>query len=179
MTPHDAHLWAIAYDDPARAEQVREEVCSLAGPQPYLLLLDIAVLVRHLDGTYTLDRKPFPVTGNILGGGTLGFLAGLALAAPLTGAAIGALFGTAASTIANAVGMQDHFITDVKAILKPGASALLILDDEGDMEVILHAIRGLGGTVLKTNVDVERAKLIQSTLLADAASPADEKATAG
>ena len=35
---------------------------------------------------------------------------------------------------------------------------------EGDMEVILHNIRGLGGTVLKTNVDVKRAKLIQSTL---------------
>ena len=32
------------------------------------------------------------------------------------------------------------------------------------MDVILHAIRGLGGTVLKTNVDVERAKLIQATL---------------
>jgi uncharacterized membrane protein len=32
------------------------------------------------------------------------------------------------------------------------------------MDVILHAIRGLGGTVLKTNVDLERARLIQSTL---------------
>jgi hypothetical protein len=40
------------------------------------------------------------------------------------------------------------------------------LDDEGDMDVILHAIRGLGGTVLKTNVDVNRARLIQSTLAA-------------
>jgi uncharacterized membrane protein len=29
---------------------------------------------------------------------------------------------------------------------------------------ILHKIQGLGGTVLKTNVDPERAKLIQSTL---------------
>ena len=41
---------------------------------------------------------------------------------------------------------------------------LFILDNFGDMEVILHAIHGLGGTVLKTNVDVERAELIQSTL---------------
>jgi hypothetical protein len=32
------------------------------------------------------------------------------------------------------------------------------------MELILHTIQGLGGTVLKTNVDLERAKLIQSTL---------------
>ena len=40
------------------------------------------------------------------------------------------------------------------------------------MEVILDSIRGLGGTVLKTNVDTERAKLIQSTL---ALRPAESK----
>ena len=34
------------------------------------------------------------------------------------------------------------------------------------MDPILHTIRGLGGTMLKTNVDLERAKLIQSTLAA-------------
>jgi uncharacterized membrane protein len=37
--------------------------------------------------------------------------------------------------------------------MRPGTSALFLLDDAGDMEVILHAIQGLGGTVLKTNVD--------------------------
>jgi len=53
--------------------------------------------------------------------------------------------------------------------MKPGTSALFVLDEQEDMEVTLHKIRGLGGTVLKTNVDLERAKLIQSTLAA--ASP--------
>jgi uncharacterized membrane protein len=45
------------------------------------------------------------------------------------------------------------------------------------MDVILHAIRGLGGTVLKTNVDLERAQLIQSTLAAPSAqtSKSDDK----
>jgi hypothetical protein len=42
------------------------------------------------------------------------------------------------------------------------------------MEVILHAIRGLGGTVLKTNVDVDRARLIQATLLSKAARDGDQ-----
>lgn len=161
---HAAHLWAVGYDDLGRAEQVREEINRLGGPEPYLLLLDIAILARKPDGSYTLDRKPFPVTGNILGGGTLGFLAGLALAAPMTGAAIGALLGCAASTVANSVGIEDKFIRDVVALMKPGTSALLVLDDEGDMQAILQAIRGLGGTVLKTNVNLERAKLIQATL---------------
>ena len=49
-------------------------------------------------------------------------------------------------------------------MMKPGTSALFVLDYEGDMDIVLREIRGLGGTVLKTNVDVDRAKLIQSTL---------------
>ena len=53
--------------------------------------------------------------------------------------------------------------------MTPGTSALFVLDDAGNMEVILHTIQALGGTLLKTNVDPERAKLIQSTLAADLA----------
>jgi uncharacterized membrane protein len=168
MTPREAHLWAIAYDDPHQAEHARMEVTALAGAGQHLLLLDIAILTRTRDGSYTLNREPFPLTGNVLAGGTLGFLAGVALAAPMTGAAIGALLGTAASTVASAVGIEDAFIRDVERLMKPGMSALLVLDDQGDMGAILQSIRGLGGTVLKTNVDPESAKLIQATLAREA-----------
>ena len=167
MTPHEAHLWAIAYDDPSQAKHARAEVTALAGAGQHLRLLDVAVLTRDTNGSYTFNREPFPLTSNVLAGGPLGFLAGMALAAPMTGAAIGALLGTAASTVANAAGIEDAFIRDVERLMRPGTSAVLVLDDQGDMEVILHAIRGLGGTVLKTNVDLERAKLIQATLRAE------------
>jgi uncharacterized membrane protein len=50
--------------------------------------------------------------------------------------------------------------------MKPGTCALFVLDQEYDLAAILQGIEGLGGTVLKTNVNVERAKLIQSTLAA-------------
>jgi fumarate hydratase class II len=66
--------------------------------------------------------------------------------------------------MATEAGISDDFVRDVERLMQPGTSALFILDDTGDMEVILHAIQGLGGTILKTNVDPERAKLIQSTL---------------
>src|SRR5215470_8504647 len=99
-----AHLWAIWYDDVERADQVRDEITRLgwgsgrAGKS--LILLDIAVVVRHPDGTFTFDRKPFPGVANILGCTAVGFLAGLVLAAPLAGAAIGALVGGAGTAAA-------------------------------------------------------------------------------
>jgi uncharacterized membrane protein len=170
-----AHLWAVGYDDMERANQVRDEITRLGWDEHYLLLDDVAVVVRHADGSFTDDRKHFPAAGNILGCTAVGFLAGLVVAAPLTGATIGALLGGAGSAAAaSSAGISNDFIQEVQGLMKPGTSALFVLDDEGDMEVILHAIRGLGGTVVKTNVDLERAKLIQSTLAAAPADPSQQ-----
>jgi uncharacterized membrane protein len=162
-----SHLWAIVYDDVAGAERVKAEVVKLGWEGHSLLLEDVVVVVRHPDGTFSFDRKEFPGVVNVLGCATVGFLAGLVVAAPLAGAAVGALLGGAGTAaVAASAGIGDDFILDVTALMKPGTSALFVLDDEGDMGVILHGLRGLGGTVVKTNVDVDRAKLIQSTLAA-------------
>ena len=48
--------------------------------------------------------------------------------------------------------------------MKPGTSAVFVLEDGGDMDVILPDIHGLGGTLLKTNVDLAKAKQIQAEL---------------
>jgi uncharacterized membrane protein len=165
------HLWAIGYDDMERAEQVRDEIIRVGWHTPYLTLLDVAVVVRHPDGSFTCNRERFPTVANLLGCTAVGFLAGLVLLAPLTGATVGALLGgagTVASSIA-AVGIRNDFVREVEGLMQPGTSALFVLDSEGDMEVILHAIQGLGGTVLRTNVDLQRAQLIQSTLAAASA----------
>jgi uncharacterized membrane protein len=54
------HLWAIGYDDVARADQVRDEIANLGWGSgraaKYLILSDIAVVVRHADGSFTLDH---------------------------------------------------------------------------------------------------------------------------
>ena len=163
------HLWAVGFDEISRADAVRDEITGLASDPgragKYLILLDAAVVVRHPDGSFTLDREPFPGIGNILGCSAVGFLTGLVVAAPLTGATIGAFVG-GAGTLAHAAqaGISADFIQDVEKLMRPGTSALFVLDEEGDMDVTLHTISGLGGTVLKTNVNLEHAKLIQSTL---------------
>jgi len=103
------------------------------------------------------------------------FLARLALSAPpLTAAAAGALVrGTGG--VAGEVGIADEFIREVEQMMTPGTSALFVLDQEGDMSAILQGIRGLGGTILKSNVDLERAQLIQSTLAASTAQTEDRQ----
>jgi uncharacterized membrane protein len=163
------HLWAIGYDDMGRAEQVRDEVTRL-GERHCLILLDTAVVVRYPDGSVTLDGEPFvTATINIRGHTLASFLAGLALAAPpLTGAAVGTLLRDTGAS-AGDVGIDEGFVREVEGLMKPGSSALFVFDQEGDMEALLQGIRGLGGTVLKTTVDLERAKLIQSALGASAA----------
>jgi uncharacterized membrane protein len=164
-----AHLWAIGYDEINRAVAAREEITKLAwghgGSRKSLILLDTAIVTRHPDGSFTLEREAFPGIANILSCSAVGFLAGLVIAAPLTGATIGAFVG-GAGTLAWAAqsGVSADFIQDVEKLMRPGTSALFLLDEEGELDVILHAIKGLGGTVLKTNVDLERAKLIQTTL---------------
>jgi uncharacterized membrane protein len=160
----DAHLWAIGYDDMGRAEQVREEITRLAASH-CLILRDTAVVVRYPDGFVTLEGEPFVVFPKIQGHSFASFLARLALSAPpLCGAAVGAVLSATGN--ATSAGIGEDFIRQVEGLMKPGTSALFVLDEEGDMEAILQGIRGLGGTVLRTNVDLERARLIQSTLAA-------------
>jgi len=170
------HLWAIGYDDMERANQVRREIEFLGRNKDYLALEDVAVVVRHPDGSFTLDREKFPAASNVLGCSVVGLVAGLVVGAPLVGAAIGAVVGGAGSVaVLTSVGIGDDFVREVQELMKPGTSAIFVLDDEGDMDVILGAIRGLGGTVLKTNVDMERARLIQSNLAAPSTSKSDDK----
>jgi uncharacterized membrane protein len=165
------NLWAVGYENIDRANQIREEIVRLGWDKHYLILDDIAVVVRHPDGSFTLNREKFPVATNIVGSSVAGFLAGLVVGAAITGATIGAMVGGVGTALATSTsaGIGDDFVNEVKALMKPGTSAIFVLDDEGDMDVILHKIRGLGGTVLKTNVDLEHAKLIQSTLTAASA----------
>src|SRR6516164_8351963 len=46
------NLWAIGYDDMARADEVRKEITGV-GSKHFLIVADLAVVVRHHDGSFT------------------------------------------------------------------------------------------------------------------------------
>jgi uncharacterized membrane protein len=120
------HLWAIGYDDMGQAEQVRAALAALR--ERHCLLLDTAVVVRYHDGCFTLNGEPFVAAANIGRHTFASFLAGLALGIPpLTGAAADALVRGTGGASAE-VGIDEHFLREVQALMKPGTSALFVLD---------------------------------------------------
>src|SRR5437870_703709 len=100
-----SHLWAIGYEDMDRADQVRDRITQLGWDERRLRLLDIAVVMRRSDGSFALDRAPFPGAANVAGATAVGFIAGLVLAMPLAGAAVGAVLGGIGTGIATAAGV--------------------------------------------------------------------------
>src|SRR5262249_32282442 len=127
-----SRLWAIGYDRIERAAQVRDEVVKL-GEQHSLVVLDTAIVVRYLDGIVTLNGKRHldhisaaqPTFAPCLTAAAVGVL-------PLTEAGVGALVGNKYAA-ADKSGIDEAFISEVNELLKPGTSALFVLDQEGDM----------------------------------------------
>jgi uncharacterized membrane protein len=160
------HLWAVGFEGTDRAAQVRDEITRLASEKHGLNLLDVAVAVRFADGSLTLNGEPLPVVIKSHEGTIARLLASLASGAPpLTGAAVGTLLDSLGDT-ADTACISNQFVREVEGLITPDTSVLFVLDEVGNMDAILRGIQGLGGTVLKTNVELERAKLIQSALSA-------------
>lgn len=162
-----SNLWAVVFDDLPAARRAREEVRTLENAQ-CLIADDVAIVTRLPDGSFEVDREPNPALAVTGGGGLLGFLAGLVVGQPLAGAAVGALLGgtLAATATAARCGISEEFIREVEALMTPGTSVLFVRDEWGDREAARYHLRGLGGKILKTNVDPELVKEVQATLSA-------------
>src|SRR5262245_54069184 len=134
------HLWAVGYDDVRRAEQMRDEITRLS-ERHCLVLRDTAVAVRHADGSFTLDGEPYIHAGKNCGRGLASLLARLALGIPpLTSAAVGYSLRSAGCTGTGAEAISEDFVGAVEDMMKPGSSALFVLDQVGDLDAILQGI---------------------------------------
>ncbi len=141
MTMH-GRLWAVGYDSVAAADQLRTELARLAANQ-CLELVESAVAVRYPDGSFTLDGEPFIAVAGVERGPLARLLAALALnSPPLTSAAVGLMQSSIGSGFAG--GIDEVFVSQVGCLMKPGTSALFVLDRDGDLGEILA---GFGASV--------------------------------
>lgn len=72
-------------------------------------------------------------------------------------------------------GINDAFMKDLAASLKPGDAALFVLIQNMTADKVLKAIQGAGGTVLKTSLDDTKEQLLRDAL---AKAAADQPAPA-
>jgi uncharacterized membrane protein len=172
-----ANLWAVAYDDVARAERLCAELVRFDAEQ-ILEVEDLLVVLRQPDGNFEFRRHVYPTANAIASGGALDFLVGALLLQPLIGPgmgalaallgpAIGAFFGNITGAVVNA-GVDRDFIQDVQAAMKPGSVIVFALGIGLNDDKLLPRLQGLGGMVLRTSVDLERTSQVQALLNTEA-----------
>src|SRR5919109_955045 len=118
-------LIAVAYDDRATAERVRDELAQLT--REHVIEIEDAVVVeRREDGKVKLHQTVNPAGAGAAGGALWGGLIGLIFLAPLFGAAIGAAVGGVTGKFTD-LGVDDRFMKELGDNLPKGGAALILL----------------------------------------------------
>lgn len=157
-------LVVIGYDDMYKAEEIRLKLRKLQSD--YLLdLEDAVVAVKDASGKVKLHQAVNLTAAGAVGGGFWGTLIGLIFLNPLLGFAIGAGAGAVSGALTD-VGINDGFMKELGATLKPGTSALFVLVRKATPDKVLEELKGSGGTVLKTSLSHEDEAKLQAALTA-------------
>lgn len=146
-------LIAVAFDNEFKAERVRIDLLEMQH-EHLVDLEEAAVLVHKKDGKVKLHHVTHFTVPVALGGGFVGCLVGLMVLNPalalfglVTGAGLGAVIGSLKE-----VGIEEKFMEDIGAHLKPGTSALFIVAKKAKPEAILKELKRFRGKVLQTSL---------------------------
>jgi uncharacterized membrane protein len=157
-----SNLLAIAYDDVATAETVRNVLVQATKEQ--IITLDDAVVVsREGDGKVKLHQGVSTAGVGAAGGALWGGLIGLLFLAPLVGMAIGAASGAAAGALTDA-GVDDKFMKDLGSKLEPGNAALILLVRSSTPDKVLPRVQEYGGHVIQTSLSAADEDRLRTAL---------------
>jgi uncharacterized membrane protein len=157
-------LVVIVYETEAKAEEIRKKLFDLQ--KEYLIeLSDAAIAVKQPDGNVKLNQVLNTTAAGAASGGLWGLLIGLIFLNPLLGVALGAASGAISGALTD-YGVNDKFMKDLSESLKPGNAALFLLVRKVTGDKVLDAVKGTGGTVLKTSLDDSKEKALRDALAA-------------
>jgi uncharacterized membrane protein len=155
-------LVAIVYPSEAKAEEVRQRLFDLR--KQYLIEFSDAVIAVKTDaGSVKLNQLVNTTAAGAASGSFWGLLIGVLFLNPLIGVALGAASG-ALSGLLTDYGINDAFMKELAASLKPGDAALFVLIQNMTADKVLKEIQGAGGTVLKTSLDDTKEKVLREAL---------------
>jgi uncharacterized membrane protein len=155
-------LIAIVYPTEAKAEEVRQRLFKLQ--KEYLITLSDAVIVTKNDGGQVkLNQLVNTTATGAVSGSFWGLLIGVIFLNPILGVALGAASGALGGLLAD-YGINDAFMKDLGASLKPGNAALFVLVKNMTPDKVLREIQDAGGTVLKTSLDDTKEQQLRDAL---------------
>jgi uncharacterized membrane protein len=146
-------LIAVAYDDVATANTVRDKLLQLQ-TQHLITLEDAVVVERQPNGKVKLHQARSATGAGAMGGALWGGLIGLIFFMPFLGAAIGAATGAMAGSAVD-VGADNTFMRQVGDELTPGKAALFVLVVASTPEKVLPQVAPFGGHIITTNLSPE------------------------
>ena len=130
----------------------------------YLIELgDAVVAVKDDRGRVKLNQLFQPLAQGAVSGMLWGSLIGLLFMMPLAGAAVGAASGALRGRLAD-LGINDAFMRQVARTLQSGNAALFLLIRKMTTDKVLAALRGAGGTVLRSSFDETKEEALQAAL---------------
>ena len=157
-------LVVIGYDDLHKAEEVRLMLRKMQ--KDYLIdLEDAVVAVKDASGKIKLHQAVNLTAAGAASGGFWGALIGLIFLNPLLGLAVGATAGAVSGALSD-VGIDDNFMKDLAASMKPGSSALFVLVRKATPDKVLDELKGTGGKVLRTSLSHDDEAKLQTALSA-------------
>ena len=128
------------------------------------LELEDVVIASRAQGDHVEIKQTHSQTGRFtLRGGGIGLAAGLLLGGPIGGLVAGTLIGAIAGSLKD-YGIDDHFIDELKAYLRPDTSALFLLGEAQEAEKVLERLLPFKARVLKTSLSEEHEKRLRATL---------------
>lgn len=157
-------LVAIAYNDPYRAEEVPTTLRKMH--RDYLVDIDDAVVaIKDEKGRIRLDQPHNLTAAGAVSGGFWGALIGLLFMAPPLGMAVGAAAGAVSGALTD-VGINDGFMKELAATLKPGSSVLFALVNTASPDRVLDELKGTGRKILRSSLSHEDEARLQKALSA-------------
>ncbi len=155
-------LFAIAYDDLFKAEEVRLTLAKLQ-KEHLIELEDAAVVIKDTEGKVKLKQAVNLTAAGAASGGFWGLLIGTFFLVPLFGAAVGAASGAIGGALTD-MGVDDNFMRELGETLQPGTSALFILVRKVTPDKVLDEVSKYGGKILRTSLSKDDEKQLQDVL---------------
>jgi uncharacterized membrane protein len=124
---------------------------------------DLVVVERRDDGKVKL-HQPSAAGAGAVGGALWGGLIGLIFFMPLFGMALGAATGAAAGALSD-YGVDDNFMKELGASLRPGGGAVIVLVRKITVDKVIPQIK-IPGKVIQTSLDNETEQRLSEALAA-------------